>query len=865
MTATGTIESVGSEAPHRSIDWWKVYDGLRSCRVRADLVSEEQVLRLSTVVRRVAARIPAGAFVVAFFALSLIAGAWFLAFEITRNDLEEARVGEVRRNENLVLAHEEQVVRLFKETDQLLLLLKSQYEQRGTRINLESLVDEEIFDNKTFTYVGVIDDRGHVIASTQKSGPENLADRPYFREHQLSDSIALRIGEPILGRASGRWVIPLTRRFNKPDGSFGGVLIVAVDATHFTALFQKSDLGPDDVMALIRTDGIILARRRGATTSFGEDVSKSPLFDALARSPIGSYSAFGVIDHTEKFFSYRKLQDYAVLVLIGTGKEEALASVLSRGRRRTLEATLETIFIGAFCTLIIALMLRQRRTSARIQEQLALIDQARDAIILRGMDNRVQFWSKGAENIYGWTAAEARGQPLDQLLHIDLVKFRHATEAALISGEWSGEVAHRHRDGHTIVVDDHWSLLRDDAGRPKSILAIKTDITKRLSVEAQLRQSQRLEAVGQLTGGVAHDFNNLLTVIMGNAEMLAEKLAGNPSLHSLAQMILSAAIRGAELTSRLLAFARRQALDPKAINPNKLVSGMHDMLRRTLSEDIGVQLVQGADVWPALIDSGQLEDAILNLCLNERDAMPQGGRLTIETANARIDPDSASQYGDIDPGQYVVITVTDTGSGIAPEDLNRVFDPFFTTKEFGRGTGLGLSMVYGFVKQSRGHIKIYSEVGHGTAIKMYLPRATGIDGEPEVSPARPADILGTEKILLVEDDEFVRNYAMNQLAELGYQVLSARNGAEALELLGQVPDVDLLFTDVIMPGGISGRELAEQAVKLRPALKVLYTSGYTENAIVHTGHLDKGVHLLNKPYRRSELAQKIRSALMEPA
>jgi PAS domain S-box-containing protein len=822
------------------------------------------VLKLSTMMRRVAARIPAGVFVVAFFALSLIGGVWFLAFSITRDDLDEARTGEIRRNENLALAHEEQVVRLFKEVDQLLLLLKSQYEQRGTRINVESLADEGIFDERIFTFVGVIDDHGDVIASGHKSGPANLADREFFREHRRSDSTALRIGEPVQGRASARWAIPLTRRFNKPDGSFGGVIDIAVDAARLTELFQKSDLGPTDVMALIRTDGIVLARRRGATTSFGEDVSKSPLFDAIARNPVGSYSALGVIDQTEKFFSYRKLQDYPVFVLIGTGKEEALASVLSRERRRMVEATLETIFIGVFCTLITALMLRQRRTSARIREQLALIDQARDAIILRGMDNRVQFWSKGAENIYGWTAAEARGQPLDQLLHIDLVKFRHATEAALTSGEWSGEVAHRHRDGHTIIVDDHWSVLRDEAERPKSILAIKTDITKRLSVEAQLRQSQRLEAVGQLTGGVAHDFNNLLTVIMGNAEMLTEKLSGNPGLHNLAEMILSAALRGAELTGRLLAFARRQALDPKAINPNKLVSGMHDMLRRTLSENIEIQLVQGTDVWPALIDPGQLEDALLNLCLNARDAMPHGGRLTIETANARIDPDSASEYGDVEAGQYVVITVTDTGSGIAPEDLNRVFDPFFTTKEFGRGTGLGLSMVYGFVKQSRGHIKIYSEVGHGTAIKIYLPRATRIDGEPEESPAPPADILGTEKILLVEDDEFVRKYATNQLTALGYQVLSARNGAEALELLGQVPDVDLVFTDVIMPGGISGRELAEQAVKLRPAVKVLYTSGYTENAIVHTGHLDKGVHLLSKPYRRSELAQKVRAALSEP-
>jgi PAS domain S-box-containing protein len=828
-------------------------------------VSGEQVYKFRTVVQGIAARISAAALVVGLFALVLIGGVWFLTFESIQHDLEEARASEFKQNENLVLAHEEQVTRLLKAVDQLLLLLKSQYELRGTRIDLQTLFADGILDANMFTFVGVIDERGEIIASGRESGPTNLADREFFREHQRSDSNALRIGEPVVGRSSGRWTIPLTRRFNKPDGSFGGVVDIAVDTAYFTALFQKASLGPADVMALVRTDGIILARRRGDETSFGEDFSKSPLIAALAKSPVGSYSSIGVIDHVRKFFSYRKLQDYPVLVTVGTAELDTLAPVRKREYRSMVAAILGSVFIAAICALIIAMLLRQKRANARILDQLALIDQARDAIVVRGMDDCVQFWNRGAERLYGWTAAEARGQPLDTLLHSDPAKFRQATEMVLSEGDWIGEVTHQHRDGHAVTVDDHWTLLRDVAGQPKSILAIKTDITKRLSVEAQLRQSQRLEAVGQLTGGVAHDFNNLLTVILGNAEVLTEKLGSNPDLRNLAEMILSAALRGAELTGRLLAFARRQALDPKAVDANKLLVGMHDLLQRTLTENIEIRVVQGAYIWPALIDPGQLEDAILNLCLNARDAMPDGGRLTIETSNVHIDQDHAGQYADVEPGQYVLITVTDTGSGIAPKDLNQVFDPFFTTKEFGKGTGLGLSMVYGFVKQSRGHVKIYSEVGHGTAVKMYLPRASRIDGEREESPARPADILGTEKILLVEDDEYVLNYAKNQLVELGYRLFSARNGAEALEYLGQIPDVDLLFTDVVMPGGISGRELADQATKLRPALKVLYTSGYTENSIVHQGHLDKGVHLLNKPYRRSELAQKIRAALSESA
>ena len=835
---------------------------IATARTTAHEPAEERGSDIHIWLKGIFARIPASVLVVGLFGLFSIAAVWLLHFDEVQQDLETARASEIRQNENLVLAHEEQVIRLLKEVDQLLLLLKNQYERGGTTINLPALFADGILDARTFTYVGIIDERGDVIATGRESKPVNLADRAFFKEHQRSDSNALRIGEPVLGRSSGRWAIPLTRRFNKSDGSFGGVVDIAVDADHFTALFQKSDLGPNDVMSLVRTDGVVLARRHGAESSFGQDVSKSSLMAELERSPVGSYSTIGLIDPTKRFFSYRKLPDYPVIVTVGTSETDALAPVRDRNRRSTFQAIMETVFIGAFCVLIMAMLLRQKRANARLHEHLAQIDQARDAIVVRGIDGRVRFWNKGAERIYGWSAAEASGQPVEELLRTDAARLREATATVLSSGDWTGEVAHQHRDGRVVTVDDHWTLLRDELGRPKAILTIETDITKRLLLEARLRQSQHLEAIGQLTGGVAHDFNNLLTVILGNAEMLTDKLRDNRDLRKLAEMNVAAASRGAALTSRLLAFARRQALDPKAVNANTLLVGIRDLLRRTLPENIEIEQVQGADLWLALIDPGQLEDALLNLCLNARDAMPGGGRLTIETANARIDQEYAAQQGDVDAGQYVLIIVTDSGTGIEAKVLNRVFDPFFTTKEFGKGTGLGLSMVYGFVKQSRGHIKIYSEVGHGTAVKMYLPRASGTDDEPEESPVEsPMGFRGTEKILLVEDDEYVRRFAQDQLADLGYRVLPMKNGADALECLQQVPDIDLLFTDVVMPGGISGRELAEQARKLRPGLKVLYTSGYTENSIVHQGRLDKGVQLLNKPYRRIELAQKIRAVL----
>jgi signal transduction histidine kinase len=403
--------------------------------------------------------------------------------------------------------------------------------------------------------------------------------------------------------------------------------------------------------------------------------------------------------------------------------------------------------------------------------------------------------------------------------------------------------------------------LHETEQRLWELTGVVTDITQQLALEQQLKQSQRLEAVGKLTGGIAHDFNNILTIIQGNSELLVEDLADNEPLRMMAEMTLTAAKRGAELTHRLLVFARRQPLEPKVVDANDLLTGMGSLLRRTLSEDIDIELVRGANLWLSLVDTSQLEEAVLNLCINARDAMQGGGRIIIETANTQLDEDYAVAHADLISGEYVMVAVSDTGMGISPENLDRVFDPFFTTKDVGSGIGLGLSMVYGFIKQSCGHIEIYSEVGKGTAIKMFLPRSEQACHVVDEMPASIADLGGTEKILLVEDDELVRHHAERQLIALGYLVTTAVNGPAALETIKLRADIDLLFTDVVMPGGMNGLILADQALKLRPHLKVLYTSGYTENAMLHLDRLDKGILLLTKPYSRIELAQKVRAAL----
>jgi signal transduction histidine kinase len=396
-------------------------------------------------------------------------------------------------------------------------------------------------------------------------------------------------------------------------------------------------------------------------------------------------------------------------------------------------------------------------------------------------------------------------------------------------------------------------------GRMGAVL-VRRDVTDMRATERQLHESQKLEAVGKLTGGVAHDFNNMLTVIISNAESLADELRGNPGLLDLVKGIDMAADRGADLTRQLLAFARRQPLLPRETNINDLVVASAKLLTPTLGEHIEIESMLDDEAWPALIDPTQLSTALVNLGVNARDAMPEGGKLTFETRNVVLDESYTKTNPEAKPGSYVLVAVSDTGSGIPEAIRDKVLEPFFTTKEIGKGTGLGLSMVYGFVRQSNGHIKIYSEVGHGTSVKLYLPRNTGA-AEPADSAAPTPVPLGSETILVVEDDEAVRGSVIAQLHSLGYSTLSAADGAEALALVDSGAPFDLVFTDVIMPGGINGRQLSEAIAQRIPGVKVLYTSGYTENAIVHHGRLDPGVALLNKPYRKADLARKVREVL----
>jgi PAS domain S-box-containing protein len=384
--------------------------------------------------------------------------------------------------------------------------------------------------------------------------------------------------------------------------------------------------------------------------------------------------------------------------------------------------------------------------------------------------------------------------------------------------------------------------------------------------EQALRQSQKMEAVGQLTGGIAHDFNNLLQVILGNLESLQRHLPGDSGrLQRAANQAVNGARRAAALTQRLLAFSRRQPLDPKPIDVNSLVQGSSDLMHRTLGETIAIETVLGAGLWRVEVDPNELEAALLNLAVNARDAMPEGGKLTIETVNTHIDQAYAASHTEVLTGQYVAICISDTGVGMTVATVNQAFEPFFTTKPVGKGTGLGLSQVYGFVKQSGGHVKIYSEVGQGTTVKLYLPRLlTEPVAIESLESTLPAEGSTEETILVVEDDDDVRANSVESLREIGYRVIEAHDGPSALRLLERQMRVDLLFSDVVLPGGLTGAQVSAQARAMRPDLKVLFTTGYARNAIIHHGRLDKGVHLITKPFTLNDLAAKVRDVLDAP-
>src|SRR5262245_21257636 len=616
-------------------------------------------------------------------------------------------------------------------------------------------------------------------------------------------------------------------------------------------------------------DGVILVDAQGRVQMFNPACEKLFGYEAaemIGRNVTNLMASPHSETHDQYLANYRRTGEKRI---IGIGRKvtgrrkngSKFAMTLSMSEAK---ADGQTVFVG------IIRDLSEREQAARVLTDAlasikALVDTAVDGVIMIDASGCVVTFNPACEKLFGYQAGEVIGHNVKMLMpspyrdeHDRYLDNYHRTGEKKIIGI-GREVTGQRKDGSTFPIELSVGEARQEG--ESIFVGIIHDLTGRKHTEAQLVQAQKMETVGQLSGGIAHDFNNLLTVVVGNAEVLSDMLRARPEMQALADAIIQAGERGAELTQRLLAFSRRQTLQPAEMDCNTLVRGMEKLLRRMLSETIAVKTTLEGDLWTAYADAGQLENAVLNLAINARDAMHDGGTLTITTGNVPLDRRYRDLHPEVNPGHYVMVAVTDDGCGMPKDVLEHVFEPFFTTKEVGRGSGLGLSMVYGFVKQSNGHVAIYSEPGLGTTVRIYLPAvAAGTGKAPSLVPSETVAATGRESVLVAEDDPFVRSYAVTCLSSLGYRVVEAADGDEALQKLTDGAEIDLLFTDVVMPG-MNGWELAERARDMRPGLKVLLTSGYALETLAERGRLPKGAVILNKPYRKADLAKRLREAL----
>jgi PAS domain S-box-containing protein len=785
-------------------------------------------------------------------------------------------------NESLTLAIDEQTTNTFKAADLALTLGKNlllQARSAGT-LDVErarALLRSVLVDRAIIRAIWILNESGRIVYDSDEGNIGiDLSDRPYFRFHRDNPERPLHIGDPVLSRSVGTWFISLSQPLRSPDGSFEGVIVTAIETLYFKRIWDRIDLGPNSTIALIRRDGTLVIRSPVNPELYGQRFPSPTFVQLSAIAPTGSYPTVSPVDGVKRYLSYSVLSYYPELaLLVGRSQDVILAAWWRFAYVAAVGWIVAVALIGALLYWLqgarrldlknqeeAGKILREaeatlRETEARLR---VMADHSPLAISLTDAEGRYLFVNKcfcdwqglRPEDALGKTGAEVfPGRPLEHM-------YARRREA-MKTGQ---PVWHTQRvtlqDG---TVHDFEFVNFPLPGPAPTICTMASDVTDQRKTEEQLRQAQKMEAVGQLTGGIAHDFNNLLTVVLGNAEILAESLTDNPRLHHLAELMSRAAQHGATLTNGLLAFARKQTLQPKVTDINQLVRRLDGLLRRSLGEHIEIRLSLADSLGHATVDPTQLEVAILNLAVNARDAMPDGGKLAVETANADLNAHDTQPGDGVAPGPYVSISVTDTGTGMSRETLTKVFDPFFTTKELGKGTGLGLSMVYGFVKQSNGHVKIHSEIGRGTTVRLYLPRSTETAEQISI-PSAPAEISrGSETILVVEDDDMVRSYVQSQLAALGYNVLIAHDGQEALDILRGTTPVDLLFTDIVMPGGLNGAELVADALRLRPTLKSVYTSGYAESLV--SSHRPPGddVALLQKPYMLRDLAAILRKVL----
>ena len=729
--------------------------------------------------------------------------------------------------------------------------------------------------------LNVLDADGLVVLSTNPSVTgTSRRDRYLHRRLKDGGSSDLVIGPAAPAEHISGVRIPVGRPLHDAEGRFVGFLAGIFQPERLRGVYEAIDLGSHGIIQLLHREGNLLFSQPHPSRFSGESAGNRTILDASRNgTDRGFFRAPLEAGGDSYLTAWRNLSRASLVVTVSVAERDALsawhAEVIAfsgSAAGMAIMLVLAGMWITASSRAHVLTAADRDRVGAalgRSQAQFhAIIDHSPSGIVLKDGEGRyllanrkIQEWfALPAEEILGRTDSElfgsdpeAEGAEQDHevattgevFAHERDVKFRDGVSRRIVTTKFPVRFA----ESATVCVGD-----------------IMTDVTNSHEAEEKLRQAQKMEAIGQLTGGVAHDFNNLLTAVIGNLDLIQERLDGDPVTRRHLETAIRAAMRGSDLTHRLLAFARRQPMAPVNTDVNRLITECKVLLQRTLGAEIDIEIFPSEDAWPVLVDGNQLENVLLNLAINARDAMPGGGKLTIETANVNLDDDYAARNPDVAPGPHAMISLSDSGTGIAPEVLERVFEPFFTTKPQGQGTGLGLSMAYGFAKQSGGHIRIYSEVGQGTTVKLYLPRtmAAGLGSpEPQLAPTG-APPRGSETILVVEDDPDVAEFTTAALESLGYRVLQVSDGPSALRSLQKISHLDLLLTDVVLPSGMNGREVAGKVREVFPHTKVLFISGYAESIVVHQGRLETGVNFLPKPFAKDALARKVRASLDAP-
>ncbi len=802
---------------------------------------------------------------------------------LERNDETARRIAQIL-HEHALKVFETQELAMDRLEDRVRGLNSAQIREQEREIHdLIHVIDD---DYDQIATMGLIDETGHfVVTAEYPTRPTEVSDRDYVQA-MLAGYKGTFVGAPIVGRFTGTPQFITARLRKTATPHFDGALVVGVDPEYFIK-FWRTIAPPDSVVSMFREDGVFLASTLPGALELRRMPSDATMLAHIKEAAEGSFTGRG-IDGIERLFGYKKLQNYPVYVSYGISLDAVFApwhaQLFNYGR---LSLAMALCLVAT--TLLTMRTVRRQEESARelteTTERLEAEMQTRERaesearrsqedyrilylktpVMLHSIDrdgriiNVSDFWLEQM----GYERHEVIGRQSSGFLTEASRKYNiEIGLPTLMTKGYARQMALQlvRKDGTVFDILTNSLAERDETGTFLRSLAVSFDVTDWKRAEMELRQAQKMEAIGQLTGGIAHDLNNLLTVILANLER-AEMVIGDAA--RLGRAIAGAqrgADRAAALTSQLLAFSRRQPLEPRVVDVGRLLTRLSDLLRRTLGEAIEIETATAGGLWFAYCDPGQLESALVNLAVNARDAMRERGKLGLEADNAVLDDDYVRGRPDVNAGQYVMLAVTDTGCGMAPEIVERAFEPFFTTKPEGKGTGLGLSQVFGFVKQSGGHVIIYSEPDHGTTVKVYLPRAR-TDAVPIAEKAlRGLAPIGDETILVVEDDHDVRATVIGMLADLGYAVIEAAGPDEALRAL-EANKVALLFTDVVMPGTMTSKQMVECAVRMQPGLKVLFTSGYTQDAIVHHGRLDEGVHLISKPYKRDQLARKLRSLL----